>query len=30
VPPTALQNEAAQKEIQTLLDESPMADLGIF
>lgn len=29
-PPTALENEKAQKEIQTLLDNSPMADLGIF
>jgi heterodisulfide reductase subunit C len=28
--PTALNNAAAQKEIQTLLDNSPMADLGIF
>ncbi|NCC24169.1 MAG: heterodisulfide reductase [Deltaproteobacteria bacterium] len=30
VPPTALNNAQAQKEIQTLLDNSPMADLGIF
>jgi len=30
VPPTALKDEAAHKEIQTLLNESPMADLGIF
>ncbi|HCO12132.1 MAG TPA: heterodisulfide reductase [Desulfonauticus sp.] len=29
-PPTALNNEQAQKEIQTLLDNSPMAELGIF
>jgi len=29
-PPTALKNEQAQKEIQTLLDNSPMAELGIF
>nr|WP_252381671.1 4Fe-4S dicluster domain-containing protein [Desulfovulcanus ferrireducens] len=29
-PPTALNNEQAQKEIQTILDNSPMADLGIF
>jgi heterodisulfide reductase subunit C len=29
-PPTALNNEQAQKEIQTILDNSPMAELGIF
>lgn len=29
-PPTALNNKQAQKEIQTILDNSPMAELGIF
>jgi len=29
-PPTSVNDEKAQKEIQTLLDNSPMADLGIF
>lgn len=29
-PPTSIANEQAQKEIQTLLDNSPMAELGIF
>ena len=29
-PPTSIENEQAQKEIQTLLDNSPMAELGIF
>ncbi len=29
-PPTALNDEKALKELQTLLEDSPMADLGIF
>jgi heterodisulfide reductase subunit C2 len=29
-PPTSVANEKAQQEIQTLLDNSPMAELGLF
>jgi heterodisulfide reductase subunit C2 len=29
-PPTAVADERAQKEIQTLMDNSPMAELGLF
>ena len=29
-PVTSISNEDAQKEIQTLLDNSPMGELGIF